>query len=79
MPRARPPGAGHGKRDPRQAAIGGAVPGKALVQDHDALGLAVPLPHQDGPELEAMTVLAPCREFGQGRRMAIGSGERHSI
>src|SRR6202043_2553879 len=35
---AGPAGAGHGKGDLRQAAIGGAVPGKALVQDHDALG-----------------------------------------
>jgi hypothetical protein len=52
---AGPAGAGHGERDLRQAAIGGAVPGKALVQDHDALGLAVPLAHQDGSRMEAMT------------------------
>jgi hypothetical protein len=57
--RARPPGAGHGKRDLGQAAIGGT----ALVQDHDALGPAVPLPHQDGSGLEAMTLVPLCREF----------------
>ena len=53
--RAGPAGAGHGKGDLGQAAIGRAVPGKALVEDHDALGLAVPLPHQDGSGLEAVT------------------------
>jgi hypothetical protein len=46
----------HGKRDLGQAAIGGAVPGKALVQDHDALRLAVPLPHQDGSGLEFVAI-----------------------
>jgi hypothetical protein len=60
-----PPGAGDGKGDLGQAAIGGAVPGKALIEDHYALGLAVPLPHQDGPGLEAVTGegVALCREF----------------
>jgi hypothetical protein len=45
--------------------VGGAVPGKALVQDHDALGLAVPLPHRDGSRMEAMTagVVAPRLDF----------------
>jgi hypothetical protein len=28
-----------------QAAMGGAVPGKAVIEDHDALRLAVPLPY----------------------------------
>jgi hypothetical protein len=61
--RAGPAGAGHRKRDLGEAAIGRAVPGKALVQDHDALGLAVPLPCQDGSGLEAMAVVALCRVF----------------
>jgi hypothetical protein len=34
-----------------------------VVQDHDALALAVPLPYQDGSGLEAMTVVALCRVF----------------
>jgi hypothetical protein len=48
-----------------EAAIGGAVPGKALVSDHDALRLAVPLPYQDGSGMEAMTagVVAPRLDF----------------
>jgi hypothetical protein len=38
-----------------QAAIGVAVHGKAVIEDHDALGLAVLFPHQDGTGLEAAT------------------------
>jgi len=60
---AGPAGAGHGKGDLGQAAIGGAVPVKAIVQDHDALRLAVPLPHQDGARLEAVTAATVSR-FG---------------
>jgi hypothetical protein len=37
-----------------QAAIG-AVPGKALIEDHDELRLAVPLPRPDGTEWETVT------------------------
>jgi hypothetical protein len=37
-----------------QAAIG-AVPGKALIEDHDELRLAVPFPRPDGTEWEAVT------------------------
>jgi hypothetical protein len=37
-----------------QAAIG-AVPGKALIEDHDELRLAVPFPRPDGTEWETVT------------------------
>jgi hypothetical protein len=48
-----------------QAAIGGAVSGKALVQDHDAMGFAVPLRHQDGSGPKAVTAgtVTSFREF----------------
>src|SRR6266498_3750339 len=49
---ARPPGSGHGESDFGEAAIGLAVPGKASVQDHDALPRPVPLPHEHGSRLE---------------------------
>ena len=38
-----------------QAAIGGAVPGRALIEDHDQLRLALPFPRQDGTEGETVT------------------------
>src|SRR6266536_5301470 len=49
---ARPPGSGHGESDCGEAWIGLAVPGKASVQDHDALPRPVPLPHEHGSRLE---------------------------
>src|SRR6266498_2014237 len=49
---ARPPGSGHGESDCGEASIGLAVPGKASIQDHDALPRPVPLPHQHGSRLE---------------------------
>jgi hypothetical protein len=38
-----------------QTAIGGAVPGKALIKDHDELRLAVPFPRPGGAEGETVT------------------------
>src|SRR6266487_4073775 len=49
---ARPPGSGHGESDCGEASIGLAVPGKAPVQDHDALPRPVPLPHEHGSRLK---------------------------
>jgi hypothetical protein len=46
----------------------------ARVQDHDALGLAIPLPYQDGSGLEAMTVVALCRAF-----VSIAGPRRHLV
>jgi hypothetical protein len=37
---------------------------KALVKNHDALRLAIPLPYQDRSRLHAVAVIAFCREFG---------------
>ena len=53
-----------------QAAVG-AVPGKALIEDHDEPRLAVPSPRPDGTEWETMT--SPngthgTRSFGEGAR-----------
>src|ERR1700760_3129046 len=56
--RAGPAGAGDGKGDLGQAAIGGAVPDKALMEDDDALGSAVPLPHQGGAGLKAVPAVS---------------------
>jgi hypothetical protein len=38
-----------------QTAIGGAVPGRALIEDHDELRLAVPFPRPGGAEGETVT------------------------
>src|SRR5262249_4126871 len=52
--RPRPPGPGHGESDCGEASVALAVPGKALVQDLDALSRPVPLPHQNGSRLEPL-------------------------
>ena len=43
-----PAGAGDGAGDLGQAAVGGAVPGEAVLERHDVADPAGPLPHQDG-------------------------------
>src|ERR1700760_1595099 len=55
---AGPAGAGDGKGDPGQAPIGGAVPGKALIENDDALGSSIPLPHQGGAGLKAVAAVS---------------------
>ena len=47
-----PAGAGDGAGDLGQAAVGGAVPGEAVLERHDVADPASPLPHQDraGPD-----------------------------
>jgi hypothetical protein len=51
-----PVGSGHRLGDLGQAAKGLAVPGEAVLEDHDPLELAVPLSRQQRPGLQADAV-----------------------